>query len=232
MTIDPELIATFATRILVALGLGLAIGIERQLGQHPAGLRTNALVCLGSALFVSLSTVLGDPDNSRIAAQVVSGIGFICGGAILREGINVRGMNTAATLWCSAAIGALVGIGAWPLALLGTVAIVASHFLFRPLAHFIDNYTQGKMEMEVLCEVKFVCLRGQQERVRTLLLEQIKLANLRLQGLSLQDTPSPDQVEMIVHLFALQHNEQTMNDLVACLAGQDAVGRVSWTKAH
>jgi putative Mg2+ transporter-C (MgtC) family protein len=232
MTITPELIVTFGTRILIALGMGLAIGIERQLGQHPAGLRTNALVCLGSALFVSLSGVLSDSDNTRIAAQVVSGIGFICGGAILREGINVRGMNTAATLWCSAAIGALVGIGAWPLALLGTVAIVASHFLFRPLAHYIDQYTQGKVQMEVLCEVKIVCLRLQAERVRALLLEQIKIANLRLQGLSLQDTASPDQVEMVVHLYAMQHNERTMNDLVACLAGQDAVGRVSWSKAH
>ena len=184
-------------------------------------------------MFVSLSRLVSpEASPTRIAAQVVSGIGFICGGAILREGINVRGMNTAATLWCTAAIGALVGIGAWPLAILGTVAIVLAHFLFRPLAHFIDNYTQGKMEMEVLCEVKIACLRVQEEKVRALLLEQIKLANLRLQGLSLQDTPSPDHVEMIVHLYALQHNEQTMNDLVSCLASQEAVGRVSWAKAH
>src|SRR5260221_13633838 len=98
MDINWELAGQFVIRILGALAMGVAIGVERQLGQHPAGVRTNALVCLGSALFVSLSTVLGDRDNTRIAAQVASGVGFICGGAILREGINVRGMNTAATI--------------------------------------------------------------------------------------------------------------------------------------
>src|SRR5471030_623363 len=101
----------FLVRILIALGLGVVIGIERQLGQHPAGVRTNALVCLGAALFVSLSLGVAQDSATRIAAQVVSGIGFICGGAILREGITVRGMNTAATLWCTAAIGTLVGFG-------------------------------------------------------------------------------------------------------------------------
>src|SRR5262245_50173167 len=92
--------------------MGVAIGLERQFRQHTAGLRTNALVCVGAALFVSLSRFIS-PDTSptRVAAQVVSGIGFLGGGVILREGFNVRGMNTAATLWCSAAVGTLAGAG-------------------------------------------------------------------------------------------------------------------------
>jgi putative Mg2+ transporter-C (MgtC) family protein len=225
-------IGVFATHMLAALAMGMAIGIERQLGQHPAGVRTNALVCLGSALFVSLSFMVSDSDKTRIAAQVVCGIGFIGGGAILREGVNVRGMNTAATLWCSAAIGCFVGIGFWDFALLGTVGVVGSHFLFRPIAHAIDRYTQGRGEMELLYEVKIVCKRSQEEMVRSLLLEQIKTAKLRLQGLSLQDTSSPDQVEMNVHLYALQHNEQAMNELVSKLAAQAEVFRVSWGKAQ
>src|SRR6266478_4154737 len=99
MEIDWTLIGHFLVRIVAALAMGMAIGVERQLGQHPAGLRTNALVCLGSALFVSLTTLMSDRDSpTRVAAQIVSGIGFICGGAILREGLSVRGMNTAATL--------------------------------------------------------------------------------------------------------------------------------------
>jgi putative Mg2+ transporter-C (MgtC) family protein len=232
MDIDIELLRIFGFRILAALALGLAIGIERQLGQHPAGLRTNALVCLGSALFVSLTLLLKDPDNGRIAAQVVSGIGFICGGAILREGITVRGMNTAATLWCSAAIGCLVGLGAWHLALAGTVAIIAAHFLFRPLAHYIDHHTQGKGEMELLCDIQIICGRGEEATIRALLIEQINVAKLRLQGLSLQEGSSPEQVEMKVHVYALQHNEQAMNDLVSRLGSQPAVSRVSWSKAH
>ncbi|MBI3823124.1 MAG: MgtC/SapB family protein [Planctomycetes bacterium] len=232
MTLNFDLIGVFLAHTLIALALGLVIGIERQLGQHPAGLRTNALVCLGSALFVTMSSTVAGQDNTRIIAQVVSGIGFICGGAILREGITVRGMNTAATLWCTAAIGCLVGIGSWDLALIGTVAIVLAHFLFRPLAHAIDRYTQGKGETELLCEVKIVCLKAQEEKVRALLLERVRAAKLRLQGLALQDGQRADHVEINVHVFALQHTDEAMNDLVASLASQEAVDRVSWGRAH
>src|SRR5277367_6021962 len=102
----------FARNVGVALLMGFAIGLERQFRQHPAGLRTNSLVCIGAALFVSLSRLI-TPESSptRVAAQVVSGIGFLGGGVILREGWNVKGMNTAATLWCSAAVGTLAGSG-------------------------------------------------------------------------------------------------------------------------
>jgi putative Mg2+ transporter-C (MgtC) family protein len=232
MEIDYALLGIFLFRILAALVLGVAIGIERQLGQHPAGVRTNALVCLGSALFVSLALLLKDPDNTRIAAQVVSGIGFICGGAILREGITVRGMNTAATLWCTAAIGCLIGVGSWQLALVGTVAVIVAHFLFRPLAHYIDQYTEGKGETDIQCEVKIVCLSAQEEKIRALLLEQIKLTQLRLQGLSMQAADPADHVEIKAHLFATLHNDEAMNVLVSNLASQEAVDRVNWKKSH
>ena len=222
----------FVIRILAALAMGMALGIERQLGQHPAGIRTNSLVCLGAALFVTLSVKLEPNSATRVAGQVVSGIGFICGGAILREGVNVRGMNTAATLWCSAAIGTLNGLGFPSLALLATVAVLGAHLLFRPLAHVIDKYTQGKAETEILYEVKLVCLKANEGMVRGLLIEQIKTAKLRLQGLTLQDTPAADQVEITVPLYALKHDEQTMNDLVARLAALAEVFRVSWGKAH
>ena len=232
MDINYDLLGIFLFRVLVALALGLAIGIERQLGQHPAGVRTNALVCLGAALFVSLALLMKDPDNTRIAAQVVSGIGFICGGAILREGITVRGMNTAATLWCSAAIGCLVGSGSWQMAVVGTVAVIVAHFVFRPLAHYIDQYTQTKGESEIQCEVKIVCKCAEEEKIRALLLEQIKVMQLQLQGLSMQATEPADHVEIKAHLFAVQHNEAAMNVLVSNLASQEAVDRVSWKKSH
>src|SRR5262245_28054278 len=90
--------------------MGTAIGLERQWGQHSAGLRTNALVAFGAALFVSLPGLLGGtPTASHLAGQVVTGVGFLGGGVILREGLTIRGLNTAATLWCSAAVGALAG---------------------------------------------------------------------------------------------------------------------------
>jgi putative Mg2+ transporter-C (MgtC) family protein len=89
----------FIMNIGAALLLGMAIGVERHYRQHPAGLRTNALVSLGAALFVSLALEYpGESSPTRMASYVISGMGFLGGGVILREGLNVRGMNTAATL--------------------------------------------------------------------------------------------------------------------------------------
>src|ERR1700738_4876556 len=96
----------------VALLLGIIIGLERQWRQHPAGLRTTALVALGAALFVSMSKLMNDTQSpTRIVSYVVSGLGFLGGGVILREGMTVKGINTAATVWCTGAVGALAGGG-------------------------------------------------------------------------------------------------------------------------
>src|SRR6476660_8585896 len=97
----------FVWRLLLAAGLGAAIGLEREYRRKPAGLRTNILIAVGSALFtitsIQLAAIGGTPD--RIAAQIVTGMGFLGGGAILRSGINIQGMTTAATIWVNAAIG-------------------------------------------------------------------------------------------------------------------------------
>src|SRR5262249_60136889 len=105
----------FIANAVCALTMGLGIGLERQFRQHPAGLRTNALVCVGAALFVSLTRLMGDNASpTRIASYIVSGIGFLCGGGILRGGVKVKGVNNAAPPWCSAAGGALAGGGLPP----------------------------------------------------------------------------------------------------------------------
>jgi putative Mg2+ transporter-C (MgtC) family protein len=105
-------LAQAGLNLLVAACLGAVIGLERQWRQRLAGLRTNTLVALGAAIFVTYSHVVPDGvADTRIAAQVVSGIGFLGAGVIFKEGLNVRGLNTAATLWCSAAVGLLAGEG-------------------------------------------------------------------------------------------------------------------------
>src|SRR5215469_13086584 len=131
----------FALRIGVALLLGSLIGLERQFRQHPAGLRTNALVAVGAALFVSLSDLLSNDkaDPTRIASYIVSGIGFLGGGVILRDGLNVKGMNTAATLWCSAAVGTLSGAGFPGHALIGTATVLGLHLGLRPVGRWVDS---------------------------------------------------------------------------------------------
>ena len=103
----------FALNIFVALLLGVVIGFERQWRQHQAGLRTNALVALGAALFVSLSRLIEDQGSpTRIASYIVSGLGFLGGGVILRDGLNVKGINTAATIWCTERAAGLLKRGA------------------------------------------------------------------------------------------------------------------------
>jgi putative Mg2+ transporter-C (MgtC) family protein len=101
-----------AVNLAVATVLSATIGFERQWRQRLAGLRTNSLVAIGAASFVIFASLIpGEASPTRVAAQVVSGIGFLGAGLIFREGMSVRGLNTAATLWCSAAIGVLAGAG-------------------------------------------------------------------------------------------------------------------------
>jgi putative Mg2+ transporter-C (MgtC) family protein len=102
-----------AAQICLAALLGAAIGVERELGAQPAGLRTHMLVCLGATVFTMAGAAIPGSDPTRVAAQVVTGIGFLGGGAILREGATVRGLTTAASLWVTAAIGLAVGLRQW-----------------------------------------------------------------------------------------------------------------------
>ena len=127
----------FTLRLLLAVLLGGAIGIERQLRQHEAGLKTNALVATGSAIFVAMSYSFGTAD--RIVAQIVTGIGFLGAGMIMRDGLHVRGLNTAATLWCSAAIGAFVGAGNLLMSTIAAAVVVATNIVLREVAEAIDR---------------------------------------------------------------------------------------------
>src|SRR5687767_8983052 len=112
-------------QIVVAAGLGAAVGLERELGAQPAGLRTHMLVSVGAALFTLAGADIVGGDPTRIAAQVVTGIGFLGGGAILREGASIRGLTTAASLWVTAAIGLAVGLHWWYAATATTVLALA-----------------------------------------------------------------------------------------------------------
>jgi putative Mg2+ transporter-C (MgtC) family protein len=134
--IDLALQADLAVRLLIASILGAAIGLEREIHDHPAGMRTHLLVALGSAIFTVLSIygfegvtangVSPSVDPTRIAAQVVSGIGFLGAGAIIKYGTSIRGLTTAASLWTAAAIGMAAGAGDWVIASVGTFIVVFS----------------------------------------------------------------------------------------------------------
>lgn len=136
----------FLARLAAAALLGIAIGFERQWRQRAAGLHTSSLVSTGAALFALLDGQLAAGDTTRIVAGVVTGVGFIAGGVILRSGVGVTGLNTAATIWATAAVGALAGFGLWPGAIAGAVAIIALNLLLQPLANAINARTPVSKE--------------------------------------------------------------------------------------
>jgi len=132
---------SYVVRLVFAVILGGLVGLEREVRDKPAGFRTIILICVGACLFTILSQLIGSPDwnTTRIAAQIVTGIGFLGAGAILRDRGSVFGLTTAATIWAVAAIGMAVGFGELALGTLGAVTILAALFLFDSIEHWIGR---------------------------------------------------------------------------------------------
>jgi putative Mg2+ transporter-C (MgtC) family protein len=132
----------FILRLVVALTAGLLIGLERQIHHKSAGIRTNALVAMGSAIFVMISIELLHDKNfdpTRVLGQVVTGIGFLGAGVILHQGMNIQGLTTAATIWCSSAIGCLTAFGYYKEVAVSVVAVVFVNFLLHKLDDWINK---------------------------------------------------------------------------------------------
>lgn len=192
-------LTTFLLRIACAFFLGVAIGFERQWRQRMAGLRTNTLVSTGSALFVALAALtVNDASPSRIAAQIVSGIGFLGAGVIMRDGLDIRGLNTAATLWCSAAIGALTGSGYLIEAAVGTGVILAANVLLRPLARNVNRHAVLTGEEEIRYSVAIICDHSHEAQIRSQLLQASEGDGLSLIGLHSQEQMRGDAMNVKV----------------------------------
>src|ERR1022692_1799791 len=147
-----------AIDLCAAGGLSAAIGFERQWRNRLAGLATNTLVALGAASFVIFAALSPEESSpTRVAAQVVSGIGFLGAGLIFREGLSVRGLNTAATLWCSAAIGVIAGAGHPLYAAVATGFVVFVNLLLRPIVSFINRQPLTSTELEIGYVVSVTC---------------------------------------------------------------------------
>src|SRR5271168_1019341 len=148
-------------RLLSALILGACVGAERQWRQRAAGLRTNTLVCFGAAAFVDLGVTIA-PGTTQVIAHVVSGVGFLGAGAIMKDGASVRGLNTAATLWCSAAVGACAGAGEMFHAVFVSVLLVAINSVLRPLSRYIDRRSLAVLDTPAFYRLRLRCDREHQ----------------------------------------------------------------------
>lgn len=221
--------ADFLFRLALAFALGALIGAERQWRQKLAGLRTNSLVSIGSALFAMLAAFLpGDASPGRIAAQIVSGIGFLGAGVIIRDGINVRGLNTAATLWCSAAIGTLCGEGRHAFAAAGALAVVLANVVLRPLARRIETTTPAAAEDEVSYAFTCTCLTADEAHVRALLLHSIQTLPLTLVSLDSEDSADARIVHVRAELRSAGRQDRQLEQLVARLSLEKGVSRIRW----
>jgi putative Mg2+ transporter-C (MgtC) family protein len=130
----------FALRIACAFALGAIVGLERQWRQRMAGLRTNTLVATGAALFVTVANFTPyNANQTQIAAYIVSGVGFLAGAVIFKQNLNITGLNTAGTIWASAAVGTLSGVGAYGEAAVGAAFILAVNVILRPIPRLVRS---------------------------------------------------------------------------------------------
>jgi putative Mg2+ transporter-C (MgtC) family protein len=216
-----------AINLAVALGLSAVIGFERQWRNRLAGLRTNTLVSLGAATFVIFAALTpGEASPTRVAAQVVSGIGFLGAGLIFREGLSVRGLNTAATLWCSAAIGVMAGAGFLLYATVATGFVVFVNLLLRPIVSFINRQPLMSTELEI---GYLVTCRSQDEAyIRALLLQGLAGSGLALRRLDSNDLEGTGRVVVTALVTAHNRVDADVEKIVGRLSLEPTVSAARW----
>lgn len=222
----------FLLRAATALLLGALIGAERQLRQRLTGLRTNALVSTGACLFVLMTQAVPGmlpADASRVAAYVVSGIGFLGGGVIMRDGFNVRGLNTAATLWCTAAVGVLCSLGLLLEAALGSLVVLCANILLREVAQRLDRQdVVPASEVEQHFEVRVICRAQDEIQVRSLMLHSLNDPQLRLQSLHSEDLAHSDRLEVRAELLGGAQAPLQLERMVSRVSLEKGVSSVRW----
>ncbi|MSR32652.1 MAG: MgtC/SapB family protein [Gemmataceae bacterium] len=226
-------LTTFLINLLTALVMGVLIGLERQITQHPAGLRTNALVAVGAAMFMSITPLIGfETSPTRIASYIISGIGFLAGGVILKEGINVRGLNTAATLWCTAAIGTLAGTGHVAYAATGTGVILIIHLLLKPCSDWIDNWAKGR-EGENHYRLRVIATAQNEDLVRSIILRLINSQNrMTAQGISVFKADKEEEFEVVADIMSRGNQDKEMQDVITRLRIDTGVSLASWKQVQ
>ncbi len=223
--------AVFTERILIALLLGIVIGVERQWRQRMAGLRTNALVAVGAALFSSISILMDAKLNpTQVAAYVVSGIGFLAGAVIFKEGLSVRGLNTAATLWATAAVGTLSGSGFVSEAAIGAAAIVGANVLLRPIVRRINRQPLDQSDLSLPYDISVTCHGSDEETCRANVLAQIRATGLMLRSLESHNI-DVEHVQVKARVVTQSRADTKLERIVGRLSLDPKVVAASWTLA-
>lgn len=222
-----DFIDTLAS-LAVAFVLGTLIGAERQYRLRTAGLRTNVLVAIGAAAFVDLAMHLAGPDGAtRVIAYVVSGIGFLGAGVIMKEGTNVRGLNTAATLWSSAAVGACAGADLAAQAVALTMFVLAGNTLLRPLVNAINRSPLDEKSSEVDYDVKVTADAPAMADLRDLLVEKLEAANYPVGDVEVVDRTN-GAAEIVARLTRTAVDPKELDAVVVDMERQPGVRDATW----
>jgi putative Mg2+ transporter-C (MgtC) family protein len=220
-------------RLGTALLVGAVIGFERQWRQRMAGLRTNALVSVGAAGFVVFSmSVAADSSPTRVAAQIVSGIGFLGAGVILREGLNITGLNTAATLWCSAMVGTFAGAGQLVASAIAAAFVLLTNLFLRPLVRLINRQPFGAVEVETRYSVELRCQGQQEAHTRALLLQAAASAGLGLRRLTSENLEDSPQVTVSALLVSPNRHDSALEQIIGRMSLEPFVTAAHWQVEH
>ncbi|WP_287880448.1 MgtC/SapB family protein [Aquitalea sp.] len=226
--IHPEAMLDTLVSLAAAFIFGSIIGLERQFRQRTAGLRTNTLVAVGAAVFVDLAVRLGGADGAtRVVAYVVSGVGFLGAGAIMKEGANITGLNTAATLWGSAAVGACAGASYIVEAALATLFVLASNTLLRPVVNQINRHPVNEGASEAVYRVYAICHRQAQAAVREQMLQILDSASYPVRTVE-KHAFGAQEAEIEAELYATSVNAQELDEAVAAIAQVPGVLQAFW----
>ncbi len=218
----------FFERLAVATLLGFAIGLERQWRQRTAGLHTSTLVAVGAALFTAVPELAGINDTMRVAAQVVTGVGFLAGGVILRDGFNVRGLITAATLWATAGVGVLAGAGFEVQAAVGGAVIVTVNLVGLPLSGVVARIPRAAREhLETTYTLHVGCGEVARAAVRERILREIGTTSLTLASMS-STVPKNGALEVIAEMNKPGRDDGAADRLQEAVSHLDGVTSVSW----
>ncbi len=214
--------------LLSAFVLGTLIGAERQYRQRSGGLRTNALVAVGAATFVDIGMHLnGNPGAVQVIAYVVSGFGFLGAGVIMKEGGNVWGLNTAATLWCSAAVGACAGADLAVEAVALTLFVLAGNTLLRPLVSAINRAPIKEGTTEAIYEVRVTTAAEHLEEARELLETALEAAHHLVRDVTVVEREEAN-VEITATLMSNTATSKELDDVVSTLEASSLTEHASW----
>lgn len=198
----------FVLRVALSMVLGFLIGLERQLTGHPAGIRINVLICMGTSFFTLFPMLYGSDQVFRVGSSIISGVGFLCSGVIFKDSGSVRGMNTAATLWCTAAIGILASTGMYAMAVTAAVLLISSNLILRPLARKVNPIAAGE-ENEKQYRISVTCQEKAEQELRALLIQSNTCKTLYLTNLESGDVVG-DKVEILAEYCSSGKSKRTV----------------------